>query len=197
MKRILAVVVGLLAVGAAWVPRDAFALGPVDLELAVSPLGGGTSTVGSGTVNPLGYGIGARAGIDVFGLYAGVAAMYYFGDGGDVPDPSGDVIHTYGSSTLVGLEGGYNLGISILTLRPQLGVGYYNAGFTFTDTNPGLGVPGKSSTSTSSIYLEPDITGLLSFGMWFVGADVGVLWVPAVDDSQAAVTAHAQVGIKL
>jgi hypothetical protein len=33
--------------------------------------------------------------------------------------------------------------------------------------------------------------------MWFAGADVGVLWVPAVNDSQAAVVVHGQLGVKL
>jgi hypothetical protein len=196
MKRILAVVVGLLAVAAVWLPREAFALGPVDLELAAQ-LGGGTSTVGSGTPNALGFGLGGRAGIDFLGLYAGVAAMYYVGNGGDGTDFNGNTVHTYARSSLFGLEGGYNLGLSMLTLRPQLGVGYYHAGITDSPIGAGLGEPGSSSRDSDSIYVQPGVAGLLSFGMLIVGADIGILWVPAVDSSQAAVTAHVQVGIKL
>jgi hypothetical protein len=196
MKSVLKVLVGALAVSAIWIPREAWALGPVDLEIAAQ-VGGGTSTVGSGAPNALGLGVGGRVGISAFGFYGGLAAMRYFGDGQDIPDASGGPpVHTYASSTLVGLEGGYNLGLSILTLRPQLGIGYYNAGFSYSNP-PGLGEPGSSSGSTSSIYAEPGITGLVSFGLWFVGADADLLWVPAVDNAQVAVVLHAQLGIKL
>jgi hypothetical protein len=195
MKSVLKVLVAALAVGAVWIPRAAFALGPVDLEIAAQ-VGGGTSTVGSGAPNALGLGLGGRAGIDIFGIYAGVAAMYYIGDGGNGPDANGNTVHTYANSSLVGLEGGYNIGLSVLTLRPQLGVGYYNAGFSYS-TPQGIGATSTSGGNSSSVYLEPGLTGLLSFGIWMVGADAGILWVPAVNDSQAAVVIHGQFGIKL
>jgi hypothetical protein len=121
--------------------------------------------------------------------------MYYFGEGTDLTTGLGNV-HEHVSSTLVGLEGGYNIGISMLTIRPQLGLGYYSAGATVTFPQ-GIGATASGSSNSSSIYLEPGVTGLISLGMWFVGADVGVLWVPAVDDEQAAVVVHGQVGIKL
>jgi hypothetical protein len=194
MKSVLKVLVAALAVGAVWIPREAFALGPVDLEIAAQ-VGGGTSTVGGGP-NTLGLGLGGRAGIDVFGIYAGVAAMYYVGDGGNIADNNGNLVHTYASSSVVGLEGGYNINLGILTLRPSLGLGYYNVGSSFS-TPQGIGATSSSGGSSSSIYLEPTATGLFSFGMWIAGADVGVLWVPAVDDSQAAVVIHGQFGIKL
>jgi hypothetical protein len=195
MKSVLKVLVAALAVGAVWIPREAFALGPVDLEIAAQ-VGGATSTVGSGYPNALGLGLGGRAGIDIFGFYAGVAAMYYVGDGGNGPDANGNLVHTYANSSLVGFEGGYNIGLSMLTLRPQLGLGYYNAGFT--QSSPGaVNVTDTTGFNSSSVYIEPGVTGLLSFGIWMVGADVGILWVPAVDSSQAAVVIHGQFGIKL
>lgn len=196
MKTTFKVLVAALAVVAVWIPREAHALGPVDLEIAAQ-VGGGTSTLGSGAPNALGLGVGGRAGIDFLGFYAGVAAMYYVGDGGNVSDSTGDVVHTYANSSLAGLEGGYNIGLSVLTLRPTLGVGYYNAGVSVSSTLGGIGSPGSSSASSSSIYIEPGATALFSFGMWIAGADVGVLWVPAVNDSQAAVVVHGQFGIKL
>jgi hypothetical protein len=194
MKSVLKVLVAALAVGAVWIPREAFALGPVDLEIAAQ-VGGGTSTVGGGP-NALGLGLGGRAGIDVFGFYAGVAAMYYIGDGGTGSDPNGNLVHTYASSSLVGLEGGYNIGLSMLTLRPQLGLGYYNEAIS-TSSPQGITMTSVTGQNSSSIYVEPGVTGLLSFGMWIVGADVGLLWVPAVDNSNAAVVVHGQFGIKL
>jgi len=195
MKSVLKVLVAVLVVGAIWIPREALALGPVDLEIAAQ-VGGGTSTVGSGAVNALGLGVGGRAGIDVLGFYGGVAAMYYLGDGGNEADSNGVPVHTYRSSTLVGLEGGYNFGLSILTLRPQLGLGYYNNGIS-TSTQSGIGTTGSTFQNSSSIYAEPAITALLPLGIWFVGADAGLLWVPAIDNAEVAVTVHAQLGIKL
>jgi hypothetical protein len=198
MRTTFKILVAGLVVGAVWVPREALALGPVDLEIAAQ-VGGGTSTVGSGDVNALGLGFGARAGVDVLGFYAGVAGMYYVGSGGSEPDAegAGGDVHTYRRSALLGVEGGYNLNLSILTLRPQLGLGYYYQGVSFSEPSTTLGAPGSTSQDTSSIYIEPGAAALFSFGMWFAGADVGVLWVPAVNDSQAAVVVHGQLGVKL
>jgi hypothetical protein len=198
MRTIFKVLAAGLAVGAVWFPREALALGPVDLEIA-GQVGGGTSTVGSGDVNALGLGFGARAGVDVLGFYAGVAGMYYVGSGGPEPDVdgAGSNVHTYRRSVLVGLEGGYNLNLSILTLRPQLGLGYYYQGVSISEASTVAGAPGSTSQDSSSIYVQPGAAALFSFGMWFAGADVGVLWVPAVNDSQAALVVHGQFGIKL
>jgi hypothetical protein len=189
------VVAAAVVAGSVWIPRQAFALGPVDLEVAAK-VGGGTSTVSGGGPNPLGFGLGGRAGVSIFGFYGGLAAMYYLGESADTALNGLGSVHTQVSSTLVGLEGGYNLGLSILTIRPQLGLGYYNAGFSLSYQGA-AGAPGPTSQNTSSVYLEPDITALVSLGIWFVGADAGLLWVPAVDNSQVAVVVHGQVGIKL
>jgi hypothetical protein len=198
MRTTFKVLVAALAVGAVWVPKEALALGPVDLEIA-GQVGGGTSTVGSGDVNALGLGFGARAGIDVLGFYAGVAGMYYVGSGGSEPDDegAGGDVHTYRRSALLGLEGGYNLNLSILTLRPQLGLGYYYQGVSISEPSTTPNAPGSTSQDSASIYIQPGVAAIFSFGMWIAGADVGVLWVPAVDDSQAAVVVHGQFGIKL
>jgi hypothetical protein len=178
--------------GAVSIPQRASALGPVDLEIAAE-LGGGTGTV-SGAPNPLGLGLGGRAGVDIFGFYGGLAAMYYFGTGQDnyTLNSVGAVGHVHTSSSLIGLEGGWNINLSILTIRPLLGLGYYNRGLDFSSS-----ANGHTSADSHSVYLQPGVTGLLTFGMWIVGADVSLLWVPAIDNSQVAVVAHGQFGIKL
>jgi hypothetical protein len=187
-------VAAAIVAGTVWTPREAFALGPVDLEAAVL-VGGGTSTIGSSALganpNPLGFGFGARAGVGIFGFYGGVTAQYYVGE--SVDNAAG---HYHMSSSLAGLEGGYNFGLAMLTVRPQLGLGYYNAGGSYPIPQ-GIGMVASGSYNSGSVYLEPGVTGLLSFGMWIVGADANLLWVPAVDNSQIAVVIHGQFGIKL
>jgi len=180
-------------VGALSVPRDAHALGPIDLEIGAR-IGGASSPVGSTAnapaPNPLGFGIGARAGVSLLSFYGGLSFMYYFGGGQDVPGALGAAFHESVTSTLFGFEAGYNIGIPLITLRPQLGIGTYNG--NGSGSGPNFGVPGAGG----SLYIEPGVTGILSLGMWFVGADANLLFLPGLDNSQAAFTAHGQGGIK-
>ncbi|HEV3194346.1 MAG TPA: hypothetical protein VGY54_27790 [Polyangiaceae bacterium] len=176
-------------VGALSVPRDAHALGPVDLEIGAR-IGGASSPV-SGGLNPLGFGMGARAGVSLFSFYGGLSFMYYFGGGQDVSTGgAAPPFHYSVTSTLFGFDLGYNIGIPLITLRPQLGIGNYSG--NGTGSGPGFSIPG----SANNLYLEPGVTGILSLGMWFVGADANFLFLPGLDNSQAAFTAHGQGGIK-
>jgi len=191
-----AVLIFALAVGGGVVAseRDARALGPLDVEVGAK-IGGGTAPF-SNQPNALGFGLGARAGVVVFGgLYGGLSIVHYFGGSGTVA--LGDV-STSGaseSSTLFGFEGGYGVSLlGLLTLRAQLGVGSFNVSFS------GIDLP-----SASNLYLEPGLTVLASFGLVFVGADVNLLVLPGITDPTnplgpskwaTTLTSHAQVGVK-
>jgi hypothetical protein len=169
------------------VTRNASALGPVDVEVAAK-VGGGSRTT-SGAPDALGFGFGARAGVSFFGFYGGLSVMDYLG--ASTPTAvfaAGAPPGKYSlKSVLYGVEAGYNIGVPFVTLRPQLGVGNY----TLTASSTGL-----PSSSANNLYLEPGVTGLLSFGLWIVGADVNILLLPGMSGSQAAFTGHGQVGIK-
>jgi hypothetical protein len=89
------------------------------------------------------------------------------------------------NSILIGFEAGYEIRVSRITLRPQVGVGSY----TLIETE-------SESNNASSLYFEPGVTGLLTFGRWIIGADAGVLFLPWLSSSQPAFTAHAQLGFK-
>ena len=179
--------VAAVAVGAATLSlsRDARALGPIDLEVAAK--GGYGTNPFSVSPNPLGAGLGARAGVGIFGLYAGLAILYYFGGSEDT---------TLGKisdhSLMYGVEAGYNWKITLLTIRPQLGVGNY----TLTAGTSG------SSASHSNLYLEPGVTALVSLGMMFVGADANLLVLPSIQQpdgnksTDTAFTLHGQLGVK-
>jgi hypothetical protein len=161
--------------------RDAHALGPIDLEIGAK-VGAGTNPTGD-AINPLGFGLGGRAGVAIFGIYAGVSAMYYFG-GGDSGPPSRS-----GKAVLYGVEAGYTFKLAFLELRPQLGVGIYNGNYTLT--NP------PSTGDGRNVYLEPGLTGIIPIGIWFVGADVNLFFLPGQSQSTTGFTFHGQFGLKL
>jgi hypothetical protein len=186
------------------VTREASALDPVDVEVAfkvgggTNPMSGGQNAFGLGAPNALDFGAGVRAGASLKGFYGGLAAMYYAGSSDDVLATNGLLpyaSHESLTSVLYGIEAGYDVRVAFVTLRPQLGVGnctLSESGFLEQNGLPSV----SSSKSTSSVYLEPGVTGLLSFGPLIVGADANVLFLPRLSGSQPAFTAHGQVGIK-
>jgi len=192
----LAAAIGL---GTLSVTRNASALGPVDVEVAAK-VGGGTNPLGDVTYlnppakqpNPLRFGLGARAGVSLLGFYGGLSFMDYLGTS-QVNQGVTDSL----KSVLYGVEAGYNIRVSILTLRPQLGIGNYAQSESLSGTPTGQPSTPTAHYSASSLYLEPGVTGLLSFGLWIVGADANVLFLPGLSGSQPAFTAHGQIGIKL
>ena len=184
---LLAAAVG---VGAFAATRNASALGPVDLEIGAK-VGGATNPSSSDGPNALGFGLGARAGVSFMNVYGGVSFMYYFGGSTDlsVPGIAGSE-HVSGHSILYGVEGGYNLSLPIITLRPQLGIG----NFTLSQS---IDIPGATTPDVNNIYLEPGVTALITVGTWYIGADANLLFLPGLDGSQTAFTVHGQVGFKL
>lgn len=181
---------GLAAIAIVTSASTANALGPVDLEVGAKA-GVGTSPAGEGA-NPLGFGLGGRAGLVLFDhLYGGVNLMYYFGGSESAgqspvasPAPTSVSVHTL----MYGVEAGWGFKLlDILVIRPQVGVG--NA--TFSSSSDGGG-----SSSNSNLYVEPGVTGLLYLGTLFVGADANALVFPGLADSNAAFTLHGQVGLK-
>ncbi|HEY1695551.1 MAG TPA: hypothetical protein VGG39_25460 [Polyangiaceae bacterium] len=186
MKRTLPLLAGLVAASAVTfaMTREAHALGPVDLEVgALAGVGTTPSNLPAGAVNPLGFGLGARGGVDVFGFYGGVKLMYYFGgSSGGFSD----------HSLSEGVDLGYNIKLAILTLRPMVGLG----NFTITES------AGGASTNTGTFYVEPGVTALVSLGLIYVGADVNALLLTSLpqptggNGMDTALTIHGQVGLK-
>jgi hypothetical protein len=176
---------------------DAQALGPVDLEVGAK-VGVGTNPDSKGP-NPYGFGIGARGGVQLFKLYAGVNVVHYFGGSLELPiaapttgAPSSVKIDY--SSTLFGGELGYTISvIPLIDIRPQMGVG----SATFAATSSGI------TSSTGKLYLEPGLTVIVPLGLLFVGADANALIVPSIDAPEGgsktytSFTLHGQIGIRL
>ena len=92
------IVVGALAMLAG--AKDAHALGPVSIEIGARA-GVATNPADAPSPNPLGFGIGARGGIEITNFYVGASFLYYLG--ATQSTPLGDAsLHTL----LYGLEGG-------------------------------------------------------------------------------------------
>jgi hypothetical protein len=148
----VAFVVTATTAAASW-STSASALEP-PLEVAVKAGAGTNWTVAS--PNPMGFGMGGRAGVSILGFYGGVSGMYYVGT-----STQGVSDHSY----QVGAEVGYGFKIPFLTARAQVGLGDYELAFT-------------NSTTNNYFYLEPALVGFHSIGRWFVGADVGAFLLP-------------------
>jgi hypothetical protein len=188
---VFAVAIGGVAFSAT---REAHALGPVDVEVGAK-VGVATNPLSDSRLpNPLGFGLGGRAGVDFLGVYVGGQFMYYFGssEGGEILGQSGSVSQ---HAVMYGLEAGYGFSaLGFLTIRPQLGIG--NSTFTTSGLLQAVGLNGDASTSNSNLYLEPGVVGLISVAGWFAGADANVLFFPGLDNSKASFSLHGQVGMK-
>ncbi len=180
---------GALALSTLAVARDAHALGPVDLEVGAK-VGYATSPASGGGTNPLGFGLGGRAGIAFLGgIYVGGNIMYYFGGSENVAPPCNAGASCVSppsisvNTLMYGGELGYGIKIlDLLTIRPQVGLG--NATFS------------AGGESSSYYYLEPGVTGLVGLGLLYVGADANLLVLPSLPSNEVAVSLHAQVGVK-
>jgi hypothetical protein len=190
-KTSLLFVAAAVAVSTLAMSKDAHALGPLSLEVGAN-VGYGTSPDSQAAFNPIGLGVGGRAGVGIFGFYGGLDGEYYFGGS---QGPFHENLVKYG------VQLGYSIGIPFLTIRPQLGLGNATASLS-TDSMSVAGqtIPPQSSSS-SSFYLEPGVVALLTFGMYFVGADANALMFTSFKNSQGqtsfqtSFTAHGQVGV--
>jgi hypothetical protein len=189
-----AVLATALGAGILSVSANAHALGPLSLEIGLKA-GEGTNPV-SGP-NPLGFGIGGRAGVSILGFYGGVSVIDYLGSS-QTEDGIKASLHTL----LYGVEGGYGITLlDLLTLRAQLGVG--NAGVTASFSGSAAGISASGDHTSNGLYLEPGVTALVSFGMWFVGADINALILTDFNNgsggnsTKTAMTVHGQVGLTL
>jgi hypothetical protein len=149
-------------------PRPAHALGPIDLEVAFK---GGYGS------NDLGAGLGGRAGISFFGIYAGANIVDYLGKS---PDPH---------QLQLGAELGFGFKISFVTIRPLLGLG------DVVTSVDGVGL--------HSFYLEPGGLVQFSFGHLIFGVDAGCLILTSEGSAlggpsaaEEAFTIHGQVGVR-
>jgi hypothetical protein len=182
----------------------------LDLELA-ERLGWSTNP-SSGSGNPLGFGIGGRAGLGFNGHYLGVEFMYYLGsyyaNGTGVVGAEEWVSY---NAVMCGFELGHDFKVRSVTFRPLLGLGALAAptNWRFVDTCPHCAVAGTAGQNagnpltSNSLYLEPGMTVLFSFGAFLLGIDASLLVLPSQKSvsggsaTDIALTVHLQAGARL
>ncbi|MEO8801595.1 MAG: hypothetical protein ABI551_27135 [Polyangiaceae bacterium] len=205
MKNVALALTSVLVVGSVVLSStDAFARGHDHAALEVgAEIGGATNPNGDGP-SPLGLGIGARGGVEFYkGLYLGADAMYYFGSDADTALGTTGRGTTNSHAVMFGGDLGYSLHLSLLTIRPQLGLG----AASLTSFAPFAGNPqGNATVDNLSVthahfYLRPGVVGFVSLGPLYVGADVNALIITATDEFQnsplAAFTMNGELGIRL
>jgi hypothetical protein len=188
---------------------NADALGPVGVEAGAKVGAGVPLNKGSSpdVIPAMGFGLGGRAGVTLFNVYAGFSGVYYFGETKNLAE-EGITVSGSAHTLMLGAEAGYDIKLlRLLTLRPQLGLGnneiYSSAHGTFPVPTP------TASTSKGYFYLEPALVGLVALKFLYVGADAGVRMLPegpplnpcAAGESSChtfhvAFTAHGQVGVR-
>ena len=203
MKRSLSLLLGaLFFVSLFFRSTEAHALGPIEVELGAR-LGYATNP-DSNISNPLGTDIGLRGGLELFHkLYLGGNVQYYFGSSVDTPLSGPGTDGTVSTHTfLLGFEAGYSIHVSLLTIRPQLGIG--DAAITtlgsITPTAV-TGTPLNNYTQTNTrLYLEPGVVALINVGLVYVGADANILVITDANNQDGnAYTSFAfggQAGIR-
>ncbi len=155
-------------------PSEAHALGPVNVEVGAK-VGLATNPVSDAPYNPLGLGLGARGGVEILdSIYVGGNLMYYFGGSQDLPGSTGSASS---HALLLGVEAGYGFHLSMLTIRPQLGVGEATLSSSFSSSNGSTSLDG----STTQLYLEPGVTAFVTLGVVYIGGNVNLLVIPGVD----------------
>jgi hypothetical protein len=154
-----------LVIAALMSARPACAVGPVDIEVA------GKVNYGFGG-GGYGLGVGGRAGVSFAGFYAGMSVVDY---------PARPVVLDSSPIYTVGGEVGYGIKIASFTIRPLLGVGYWNESQSPCQFFGPASVPTPSCTTTA-LYLEPGLVLAVSVWPILVGFSASALVLAYVHD---------------
>jgi hypothetical protein len=212
MRKVACRIAVVLAGACVWAwPGQASAAVPFEIE------GGGFigyATNPSHGPNPLGVGIGARAGVDAYNIYAGIAATYYFGASGNcgAGAPSGEGLGSLGAfcgeddaeisisqmTVLYGVDLGYTLSVpraKYLKIRPILELG--DAELTRTGSVGASDITEGTLAqyrSANAFYLQPGLEVFVTTSGFFIGADANLLLIPSITDIDSASTSEDGAG---
>lgn len=154
-----------------------------------SPDGGyGTAgaLVGVGTADYTLFGVGARAGytLPMTPTYLGGTFIYHFGR---------DNLRSY----VFGVEGGYDVSLSPVVIRPYLGLGDAVVRAESLTINVGGMTYGGGFEWAGNFAIWPGVTLLYPMGALFLGADARVQFIPDAAASEHTVSfgAFATLGM--
>jgi hypothetical protein len=136
--------------------------------------------LGNGFEDPYKLGFGARGGVTLpFSLYVGGTFVYHLGT--TESTAAGDFTV---NAFYFGPEGGYDIDVGPLTIRPYLGLGYVNVRAATPDVCA-LGVCASGSNSTGKLAFWPGATALVGLGGLFAGLDARYIAVVDADKANA------------
>ena len=174
------------------VGSSAYALGPVDLEVA---------GIGGYSTNELVGEIGGRAGVSFFGVYAGFRGQYF---PGSTLSAGAATPFSYRQYALGGEVGwGYRFRLltgvspSDLVIRPVVGFG--DATYQDTFHYPAAPAPPPNGTVTSTYtqpYVQPGVLIQLGLGHLILGLE-GSAYLPTTEASQSSFVLEGQIGFRL
>lgn len=137
----------------------------------------------TGDLNPFGLGFGVRGGYNIDEIYVGARILFFLGES---ESTLGGGEASFNELTL-GLVGGYDLEMSGLLVRPELGLGLAISSAEISV----VGLPGGGTQDFSSedIYVAPGVTVLhdLSPDM-FVGGELSIPIILADPDAVLGLT---------
>jgi hypothetical protein len=137
--------------------------------------------------NPFGFALGLRGGYTLDqGLYLGGQLMYFGGDSFEAPG-----IETSVNLVTVGIEGGFDIWVEPVTIRPSLGLGlaFLNTSVESTVIDDDDSV----DNSSTNLYLAPGVTVIYPLDEFFVGGDARI-WFVTEDPSITGMTLMATAG---
>jgi hypothetical protein len=154
---------------------------------ATRPVASSPTSIG---INPVGGGIGARAGVAYRGFYFGASlADTFYGSTAPYPDSTTTLL-------MAGAEAGYGATIQQRwVVRPRLGLGL---GIVASSRLGGTAAEAQSGFG-GLFYVEPGFETMLLLGeakRWFLGVDANVaIFVPG-QDTMSALVMHGEVGVR-
>ncbi len=143
-------------------------------------------------LNPFGIGFGARGGYNLERIYAGGRILFFLGDSEQLP---GGIENSHSQFQLA-IEGGYDLQVSGLLLRPSLALGISISSIESTVAGPPMPGQGPADLSSEDIFVAPGGTLLYALeGDLFVGAEAQLPIIFADPETVLGLTLMATGGM--
>ncbi len=160
-------------------PGPGAGLGPISVGLL---LGYGTDFEDA-DLNIMGFGFGLRGGYTLdIGVYVGAKFVYFLGGSVEEDIPMVGTMEMSYNVMMLSLEGGYDIDVEPIIIRPSLDLGLAITGYEAT--SPAMaGLPAQTEDDTSTDFLLGlGASVLYPIEAWFVGGDLRLYMVLGEDD---------------
>ena len=163
------------------------------LNLYAGLVGGYSATVDQpdNVSDPMGLALGARAGLTLptTSWYLGALFLYHVGDSISLGTGGAELSS---SSYMLGAEGGYELGIGPLVLRPSLGLGLYSRSESVEGQI--VGVNWEASDDNEAFYLSPGFNVMVTL-ILLLGAEIR--YNAVIGDPRDSVSILGTIGVAI